>query len=111
MSTTKIVHLLRGAQDGLQLYTTEDLKEGETFWVPSHDLMETLSGRKFSEILDMLDDPENERYLPHQSHLIAYVMDRELEPEDNLPVFSYVECPERTYARIEARQPSDSEQE
>lgn len=107
---TKIVNLYRGGQDGLQLYTTEDLNEDQTFWVPSHELMEDLSGRTLVEIRSWLEDPENEKYLPYQSHLIAYVMDGEEEdPEDGVPAYRYVECPERTYARIDARESSEKE--
>lgn len=104
MTGNKIVNLYRGGQDGLQLFTTEVLKEDETFWVPSAELMETLSGRKLSEIQDMLDDPENERYLPHESHLIAYVMDGQDPDVNGVQAYRYVYCPERTYARINARE-------
>ena len=63
--STKIVSLMRGALDGLMVYTTEELDWGETFWVPSPKLRDLLSGKSFSEIRDMLDDPENERYLDY----------------------------------------------
>lgn len=106
----KIINLLRGAQDGLQLYTTEEISKDEPFWVPNHELMETLSGQSFHEVRAWVDDPANECYLPYESHLIAYVMDSELEPKNGTPVFNYVECPEKTYARIAERAGSEQEQ-
>ena len=103
MTGTKIVQLLRGAQDGMEFFTDQELKKGETLWVPSHELMETLSGRSFAEIEDMLDDPENEKYLPYESHLIAYLMEEEPDMSEEIPTYRYVECPEITHARIRAR--------
>lgn len=106
---TKIVYLYRGAQDGLQIHTTADLESGDTLWVPSHDLIDIMNGSNFAEIKDILDDPENEEYLPYEAHLIAYEFEDELEPEQNLPTYVYVECPETTYARIAQRQSYDQE--
>lgn len=106
-SETKIIHLYRGAQDGLVCHTTEELDKHTTFWVPSPQLRELLSGKKFSEIRELLDDPENERYLDHDCHLISYVMEEELEWEDGYQTFLYVECPEETYARIQSREVSE----
>lgn len=102
--TTKIVHLYRGAQDGMEIHTTEDLDEDEVFWVPSPDLAETLSGKSFSDIRDMLEDPDNECYLPYEAHLIAYVLEEFLENPTGIPTFLYGEDPELTHARIEARE-------
>lgn len=102
--TTKIIHLLRGAQDGLEVHTNEELEADDIFWIPSPDLEEVLSGKSFAEIQIMLDDHENEKYLPYQAHLIAYVFDEEMDSEQNLPTYRYVECPEKTYARIKARE-------
>lgn len=107
--TTKIIHLYRGAQDGLRLYTTEEIEEGKTFWVPSPQLQELLSGKNFPEIRDMLDDPENERYLDDENHLISYLMEEELESDEGHPVYRYGECPAETQARIAARQQHDQE--
>ena len=102
--TTKIVYLQRGAQDGLIVYTNEELTLEETFWVPSPQLREMLPDQTFSEIVDILDDPENERYLDYDTCLIAYVMEEELEPEEGYRTYLYGECPDETYARIEARE-------
>lgn len=100
---TKIVHLYRGAQDGMEIHTTEELHEDEVFWVPSPDLLETIPGKSFHEIQDILEDPDNECYLPYHSHLIAYLMEEEWESESGKAVFLYGEDPELTHARIEAR--------
>lgn len=107
---TKIIHLMRGGQDGLEFYTSKSLKKGEVFWVPSQELMDTLSGRTFAEIEEMLDDPHNEKYLPYESHLIAYLMDGEMKSEGDTPKYRYVECPELTNARILAREHYNQEQ-
>lgn len=105
----KIIHLYKGAQDGMEIHTTEDIKCEDVFWVPSHDLLEIMSGSSFSEIRDILEDPENEYYLPYESHLIAYVLERELDSEQGLPTYLYSEYPLLTHARIEARENYDQE--
>lgn len=109
--STKIVNLMRGAQDGLQVHTTQDLDGEDAFWVPSHELAETMKGSTFSEIKDILDDPDNECYLPDEAHLIAYIFEEELKSEQNLPTYLYVECPEMTYARIANRGLWDQERQ
>lgn len=104
MTETKVVNLYKGAQDGLVLYTNEELSEGEIFWVPSPQLREMLSEHSIESIRDILSDPENERYLDYDCCLIAYVMEAELEWEDGYLSYLYGECPEETYARIDARE-------
>ena len=107
--STKIVSLMRGALDGLMVYTTEELDWAEPFWVPSPKLRDLLSGKSFSEIRDMLDDPENERYLDYDSHLIAYVMEEQIESIDGFPTYIYGEEPYETHERIMSRESVDQE--
>lgn len=102
--TTNIVNLYRGAQDGLVVYTVEELSEDRIFWVPSPQLREMLPEQSLSEIVSLLDDPENERYLDCDNYLIAYMMEDVLDPEDGCPSYLYGESPSETYARIEARE-------
>lgn len=109
MSDTKIITLYRGAMDGLKVYTTEELDWDETFWVPSPKLRDMLSGKSFSEIRDMLDDPENERYLDYDSHLIAYVMEEEVGVTEGFPTYIYGEEPYETHERIMSRESVDQE--
>ena len=109
MAETKIISLYKGAMDGLKVYTTEELHYDETFWVPSPKLRDMLSGKSFSEIRDMLDDPENERYLDYDSHLIAYVMDEEIGFTEGFLTYVYEEDPFETHARIMDRQSIDQE--
>lgn len=106
---TKIINLMRGALDGLKVYTTEELEYDQNFWVPSPKLRDLLSGKSFSEIRDMLDDPENERYLDYDSHLIAYVMEEDMGLHEGYPTYLYVEDPIETHQRIMSRVSIDQE--
>lgn len=109
MAGTQVVNLMRGAQDGMVLYVSEELVEGEPLWVPSPQLREMLAEHSIEGIRDILSDPENERYLDYDFCLIAYVMDSVLESQDGYPAYLYVEDPGQTHDRIVARESIDQE--